>query len=222
MQLSRITKSISLTPAVILWGAFWGIFEATVGYLLHLLPFKLGAYIWFPAAYGFMAWAYRATGRKQAVLWVGLLSGGIKLFNLLTPIRADYVINPAVSIVLEAMAMGAVLWGTKAGVRPKAKVIPLMVLGVNTGWRLLYLLYLAVIAPAWMREVSVLQSAEQMLQFLLWDNGLSTLVATAIALLLNTFGSPRGSHLPILKKPAAQYTVAGCLLMASIGLQILL
>lgn len=47
-----------IMAAVCMTGAVWGIFEATVGYLLHLLPIRLGFLVWYPAAVFFMFTVY--------------------------------------------------------------------------------------------------------------------------------------------------------------------
>jgi hypothetical protein len=39
-----------LMLAVLFYGGIWGVFEATVGYLLHLLPFSIGWLVWYPIA----------------------------------------------------------------------------------------------------------------------------------------------------------------------------
>lgn len=222
----KINRSSSVAPhlfSIVFWGSLWGIFEATAGYALHLLPLKLGSYIWFPAAYFFMDRAYNATGRQATVVWVALLSAAIKLVNLLTPIRADYVINPAVSIVLESMVMAAAVWIIKgrAGQNQWA-VTPWRILFTNTAWRLCYLLYLGVIAPAWIREVSVLQETSQTMTFLALENMLSSIVAVLMMGVLMRIGKGMRKAGAWQYKPSVRYIIVGCLLMLSVALQLVL
>jgi len=162
---------------VLAWGVLWGIFEATVGYLLHLLPFSTSWLVMFPAACFFMAAVYERTGSSLSVLFTGLLCAFIKLLNLLLPGRVDRVINPAVSILFEAMAMAAAAAllrrlpvEKKKGILAKA----FLCLGVNTLWRLLFGLYLLLLVPGWMREVSVISSMEKALHFFVTQNLLSS------------------------------------------------
>jgi len=155
-----------MLQSILLWGFVWGAFEATAGVVLHQLPVALGAYIWFPAAYFFMDRVYQKTGRKRAVVWTALLSASLKLLNLFSPIRPDYVINPAVSIILESLAMVLAL---KLNLK-------LRILSVNTLWRLGYAFYVSVLASAWIREVSVVQSAAAYFTFFVKENLLSSLV----------------------------------------------
>lgn len=168
------------TCYLVSWGALWGIFEATVGYLLHLLPFSAGWLVWFPTACFFMGNAYRKTGSAVSVLFVGMLSASVKLLNLFLPGRIDRVINPAISIVCEALAMGAVLaLMSKRPGRKRAStwVNALGALAINTSWRALYILYLLLLAPEWMREISVLRSMDSFLTFFLAQNLGSSAVA---------------------------------------------
>lgn len=158
---------------VVVWGAIWGIFESTAGYLLHLISFGYGWLIWYPAACFFMAGVRRQTGRISPAVFVGLLCATIKMLNLLLPGRIDKVVNPAISIVFEALAMATVVFAaerlTGAG-HKKPFVKALMALSMNTGWRLLYILYLLFLVPDWMREVSVVVSAAEFIEFFISRN----------------------------------------------------
>jgi len=159
---------------IVLLGVAWGVFEATAGFLLHLLPFSIGAYVWFPAAYWFLSRAYHKTGRKRAVIFVALIAAGLKLLNLFSQVRIDYVINPAVSIVLEALAMILVPMRMPGGVR---------VFFVNTLWRVMYAAYAITLMPASMRSVSVVASGPDFVSFMVFENVLSSLVCVAVWLL---------------------------------------
>lgn len=197
--------------AVLTLGAAWGVFEATAGFALHLLPARVGAYLWFPAAYWFMDRAYRATGRRQDIVWVALISAAVKLCNLLTQVRADFVINPAVAIVLEALAMAAFgIPSSSAGKR-----IALSAAASNTAWRALYLLYLALIAPGWMRAASVLSDTVSLAGFLLAENLIGSAVAiAAVCVIRPKRRAPGNSFLSC--------AAAGGLLAASVALQFIL
>jgi hypothetical protein len=168
--------SEAIVPVLIV-GAVWGIFEATVGYLLHLLPVSIGFLVWYPVAAGFLMTAHRMTRQKPAVLATAALAAAIKLLNLLLPGRIDRVINPAVSILFEGVAVFAAIyvfehikWAKKAG------GTLIVSIGMNTAWRVLYLGYLAFLVPDWIREVSVLQSGVQLLRFMAIDNLCSSLI----------------------------------------------
>lgn len=218
----KIRNTKTLVTTTLFWGSVWGIFEAVIGYFLHLLPISIGAYIWFPAAYFFMERTYVATGQKRAVVLVALLSASIKLLNLLTPIRLDYVINPAASIVLEALVMICVIAFSRNrefGRSPMSLVK--RVLSVNTLWRVMYTLYAGFIIPAWMQEVSLIRDASSYLSFILLENLASTLICVA-AMLLNYRMLKAVSHSEQPKIKNLPLGIIGVLFVSSLFLQILL
>lgn len=164
---------------IIIWSAIWGIFEATVGYLLHLISFAYSWLIWYPAACFFMMNVYRKNGRISSVFFVALLSAAVKMLNLLLPGRIDKVINPAVSIVLEAIAMVAIVYSANYLLRGKNKgpfSKALMVLGMNSTWRLLYALYLFFLVPEWIRDISVISSTAKFIPFFITQNLISSVI----------------------------------------------
>lgn len=159
------TERLKYLLAVTFWGAVWGIFEATIGYLLHLLPVSIGWAVWYPAACFFMANVYRKTRDEGAIVLTGTLASSIKLLNLLLPVRIDRVINPAISILFEALAMAAIIFIVKKLKKRTFTVIAFSVLGMNILWRTLYGLYLLLLAPAWIRDISVISDAELFIDF---------------------------------------------------------
>jgi len=163
---------------VLIWGLAWGAFEATAGFVLHQLPVAIGAYVWFPAAYFFMDRAYQKTGKRRAVMWAALLAASLKMLNLFWALRPDHVINPAVSIMLESLAMAGVLCFAREG-KAGFRMIIGKVLAVNALWRLGYVLYAAALVPAWMREVSVVRDADAVLRFVGHEYVLSSLICIA-------------------------------------------
>jgi hypothetical protein len=171
MLIEKPVKKAATMLDILTIGALWGIFEATVGYVLHLLPISIGWLIWYPAACFFLTAAYFKTRKAYAVLCVGSISAGIKLLNLLLPGSIDRVINPSVSILLEALIMFcAICVLQKTAVRNKPAVLAVAVLMMNTGWRLLYCMYILFIVPQWMRDISVLSNSFKLMRFLLIDN----------------------------------------------------
>lgn len=182
MNHTQQTDRTSVFLSIAAWGALWGIFEATVGYLLHMLPVKIGWMVWYPVACFFMAGAYRKTRSTASIFWVGLLCASVKLLNLLLPVRVDKVINPAISIVFEAITMAAAVYLVNRFLSGKLRSVwqaGVCALGMNTGWRLLYALYLLVLVPDWMREISVISSMEKMIPHFITQNLLTSLLLLA-------------------------------------------
>lgn len=95
---------------ILFWGSIWGILEATVGLVLHALPFKVptGA-IMFPIGYYFMQKSYRNTNHNMAMFYTSAIAASIKLINLLSPIvHPIKVLNPAACILLEGLSVALV------------------------------------------------------------------------------------------------------------------
>ncbi len=162
--------------AILFWGGMWGISEATAAYLIHLFLPGLGWALYYPLAFGFMYGVYRQTGKAPDILYAALLSAAIKLVNIPMVPRLDYVINPAVSILLEGLAA---LWAFPLVISAKEKhpwpQYAALVLFTGALWRMLYLTYLS-LAPTWIRDVSFLTDAAKLQQFA----GLELLGGTAV------------------------------------------
>lgn len=161
------------------WGSLWGIFEATVGYLLHLISFGYSWILWYPAACFFMANIYRKTKKASSVIYAGLLCAAVKMLNLFLPIRVDKVINPAISIVFEALAMAAVICLLNVILGNKRKnpfTKALAALGMNTLWRTMFALYLFFLVPDWIKDISVINSAKAFIPFFITQNIITSII----------------------------------------------
>ncbi|MBN2780831.1 MAG: hypothetical protein JXR21_02570 [Candidatus Marinimicrobia bacterium] len=99
------TKTIQ---TILLLGALWGVCEAGIGYALHFLPPGFSGMLMVPIGFYFMFNAYRQSGERTAVLWVGLIAASVKLIDLLLPMRSPMgVINPVAAIMLESLLVFA-------------------------------------------------------------------------------------------------------------------
>lgn len=153
--------------SVLFYGSIWGIFESTVGYFLHLLPIRVGSFIWLPVACFFMSQVYKSTSKYSSIIYISLLSSSIKLINLFMPVSIDKVVNPAISIVLEGCAFLLILYAVN---NKKLRLSPLVKTFLfNTSWRLFYLVYLLFV-PKWMFEKSSLTSLNSLFEFLVISN----------------------------------------------------
>ena len=114
-------KFLSLLFPILLFGALWGIAEATLGTVLHLPFFEAGklftksSIIMVPIAFLFMTMCYKKTGSLLSVLFTGLISATIKLSTAFVMGMTIYVYFPAIYIVVESLAM----MGALAIFRPK-------------------------------------------------------------------------------------------------------
>ena len=162
--------------AVIFWGALWGLTEATVGHLLHVTGLRIGWLFWFPAAFYFMNRIYRQTDNLGAILYASFVAAAIKLVDLLAPVRLDYVLNPAVSIILEGLAVYA-LFGILAARGEARKIGAPAVLLLSMGWRALYLVYVLFL-PADLIKISPWGGAVTFLRFIFLESLANSLFIT--------------------------------------------
>lgn len=105
---------------VLIYGAVWGVGEATLGHLLHLARVPgLPGLIMFPFAVLVMGRVLARSGSAAAVFSAGAVAAGFKFLDLLLPgtdIMA--VINPARAILLEALAGSAWVLLAATGTAP--------------------------------------------------------------------------------------------------------
>lgn len=166
---------LRIANSVLFWGGMWGFFEATVGYLLHLLPVQIGYLVWFPAAIFFLDRAYKSTKKTYVVILVAIFAALIKLFDFLTPIRPDKVTNPAFSIICEGLAAFIVYSALE---KQSGKKLLITSVILSALWRVFYIVYLLFI-PQWMYDISVLVSREKLIRFLIFENGINALTVYA-------------------------------------------
>lgn len=104
-------KFLSILFPVLFYGALWGIFEATLGTLLHLPAFEAGglftksSIIMVPVAFLIMTLCYKKTGSLISVVFAGLISATIKLSTAIVVPFGIYIYFPAIYIVVESLAM---------------------------------------------------------------------------------------------------------------------
>ena len=111
-------KHLVILFSVLLFGGLWGIVEATLGSLLHLIPHGMRLVFWssttvlLPIAYFLMGACYRKTGTIRSVLYMGVLASVIKVIG-----AAIFASNfePAFYMMMEAACMS----GALLVIRPK-------------------------------------------------------------------------------------------------------
>lgn len=137
---------------VLTLGGLWGILEATLGTVLHFTgvakTFLSSSIIMVPLAYSILAIGYKNTGKLRSIFLIGLIAGTIKLAAFAVPgIAPNYVINPAISIVMEAAAFGLAVYVIKPEKTLSYRSIAVVLLASIT-FRLTFTLYqLATVVP---------------------------------------------------------------------------
>jgi hypothetical protein len=110
---------------------------------------------------------YKQTGKQEAILVLCIITAGIKLLDLFMPVRIDKVINPAVSIILEGLAVIVVIQVMKKS-QELFKPRLLNLAAVSFSWRIFYTLY-ALFLPNSMLIVSPVRELIPYLKFLLLE-----------------------------------------------------
>lgn len=91
---------------IIVFGSLWGLFEATIGWIMHLVHFKNTSLVLYPIAALLMTLAIRKTGKSSTAIFVAFIAAMIKLTNLFYgTVPAYWVINPALSILFEGISL---------------------------------------------------------------------------------------------------------------------
>jgi len=130
---------------VLFWGATWGLAEATLGFVLHLAPAPgLAGAVMFPVGAWCMVRATRAAGSPAAALALGPVAAALKILDLALPGADPFAVaNPAAAILLQALAVGAILrlWPVEKG-----RLGAMTGLAAAIGWRAAYALLLAAVA----------------------------------------------------------------------------
>lgn len=126
---------------IIFFGALWGLAEATVGFVLHLVAAPIAGFVMFPIGFFFMWQARLRTGSIYAPMQVAVVAASIKLANLLVVPLWMTAVNPAVAILLEGIFVLVFLASTE-------HKTPVRCLLATYGWRLGYLAFLLVLLAA--------------------------------------------------------------------------
>ena len=109
-------KHLQIFLSVLLFGGLWGIVEATLGTLLHLIPHGMRLIFWssttvlLPIAYFLMGACYKKTGAIRSVLYMGAFAAIIKVIS--AAIFASKF-EPALYMMMEAACMSGALLITR-------------------------------------------------------------------------------------------------------------
>ncbi|MGQ9734234.1 MAG: hypothetical protein ACUVQU_04195 [Candidatus Bipolaricaulia bacterium] len=112
MGRQRRKDLLDLAVGVILFGSLWGLLEATLGGLLHALKLPYTGAIMANLGFAVMAAAVAVYKRSTLPAGIGLVAASFKLLDVLifslSPL-ARAVVNPAMAIILEALAFQGVV-----------------------------------------------------------------------------------------------------------------
>ncbi len=134
--MDKTTRGKMLTT-IFFFGGLWGLAEAVLGYVLHMLPPGIQGFVMFPIGFYFMHRAYKRTQKPLAIFLVGVIATGIKLFDLFLPVVPVLrTVNPAACILFEAVMVFVVF---RAFSTQSKAFIPLAAILPSLCWRILYI-----------------------------------------------------------------------------------
>lgn len=174
--LSLSEDKIRNISIIIFWGAIWGILEATVGLLLHTLPFKVPTgSVLFPIGYYFMQKSYRDTNDIKSMFYTSIVAATIKLINLLNPIvPAIKVLNPAGCILLEGLGVALVF---KYLLKDEKVLKFAHVLLMSLLWRVgYYIMCLGIFVLLAMMESSSILDKSRIMDFLIKNSLINSII----------------------------------------------
>ncbi|MFP4177165.1 MAG: hypothetical protein ACLFTZ_00220 [Acholeplasmataceae bacterium] len=127
---------------VLLFGAIWGIVEATLGYVLQFLPSLVSGSVMFPVGATILFYAYRKTGSRKSLFGVALIAAAIKSVNLFMPgLMPIKTYNPMIAILLQTLVVVAVVDRFES---PSFAVRIPALIAVGFAWRSLFLFNIAI------------------------------------------------------------------------------
>lgn len=190
---------------IIFWGSLWGLAEATVGFIIHwaavALP-GLPGFLMFPIAYLFMDRAVSDTGLPSAAFHVSLVAAMLKFTDFLIPGHdALRIVNPALSILFEGLAVYAVIRYLSP---QRRSVQPVQAFAMGFAWRGLFLIHLWAISLFGLPASLVTDGLGSSMCFLLVE---SLINATLIAIYMGLSKKRNLAAAPIAMKPAYVFAV---------------
>ncbi len=163
--------------SVVFWGSLWGITEASLGYLIHLSSLPVSGLIMFPAAFYFMKKAYNDDTRPSTIFYVSLIAALIKLTDVLIPGRIlILVINPAIAILLEGLAVSLLVKYLSSSAR---SIAYMSTFGMGLLWRSLFLVDQYIISRYNLPAGLVTNGIYVSLKFLVWESFINSILIYA-------------------------------------------
>ena len=110
-NINKWKKILAICLIVLIIGSVWGFFEMTLGGFLHIMHFPQKGAIMGGLAISFMAFFVTMTGKPSLVPILGFIAASFKPLDAIifgVPIGSPFIVNPAIAIVMEALAFSAV------------------------------------------------------------------------------------------------------------------
>ena len=127
---------------ILFYGSLWGFLEATIGHVLHFIPWTIAGSIMFPIASVILIKAYVKLESKTALIYIAAVASMIKAVDLFLPAISVYkTINPIIAFFLEGLLLVGVI-GIVMKDTVKSNVLAMQVASIS--WRALFIGYMAI------------------------------------------------------------------------------
>lgn len=176
---------------ILYWGSLWGITEATLGHVLHLLRVPgLAGFFMFPIGLFFMIRALKTSGKPASVPAVAAIAASLKLVDLVLPgTHLFQAVNPALAILAESLAFLLIIQIIK---NPDNLLLSRNLFSITFGWRIIYGFFQISIASIFSETTGFLHLGNAaILRFLLFDSMVNFLLILGTKDLFKTAKLPR-------------------------------
>ncbi len=183
-----------LFTQILFYGSLWGLLEATLGHVLHLIPATIAGSIMFPIAGAILYKAYKKTQSRFALFYIGIVAASIKSVDFLLPQLNIYkTINPMISILLEAMVVVLIV-NLLVSPSPTKKYIALPIASIT--WRTLFISWMGLQFVLTGNQAPYIRSFGAGFEFVVISGLLSGLIASLFIFVLDkvTFKLPELSN----------------------------
>ena len=157
----------------VFWGSLWGLAEATLGSVFHIVPWVAGFFM-FPIGFYFMKKALNDSGKLVSIFYTASIAAGIKLTGLFLPFQNPAkILNPAASIMIEAMA---VILFFKVFTYDKGHFKLREIITAALGWRLIFITYHMVLLSFSLYDGILQMEPLTMVRFLLLESFINAFI----------------------------------------------
>ena len=224
-------NKIKIISTALFFGALWGLVEATLGYLIHLIPaFSTGlsGAVLFPIGFYFMYRAYEKTKRMETVMYVGLVTALIKLSDFLLPaihpaliLPMVKIISPAIFIIFEAASVYVVLYMIKGD--PVKFNIDHALITVFS-WRILFVVYQSILFITGLSKMFISAGVLNILRFIFLESAINAVIIMGLMFFFKNREQKavRENHSFIFSNSFISLAISVVLLFSTITIHILL
>jgi hypothetical protein len=188
MNNDTVNKQIMIA---VFWGSLWGIAEATGGYMAHMMSANLpgiAGFIMFPIGFYCMNKTLKASGKTWTIFAAASIASGIKLMDLFLPgISPIHTINPAVSILLEALAVISAVTLSHGRQKISERFRFSQVLIASTTWRVGFVIYSIILFILSISTEFFRKETITILRFLLLEPVINAAIIMAFLKIKNPF-----------------------------------